>query len=133
VTASNASGVNDAAPAVVVMSAGRAKELNPVQARILSYAVCEVEPKTMGANALLTDCDELPAGTSLRLDDNADTRPFNSARLHLAHARRLARQGDIQEARGFLHRARDGFAVCGAPPWRDRAGHELAALAAASR
>ena len=49
VTAGNASGVNDAAAAVVVMSADRAEELGaPVRARILSYAVCGVEPKTMG-------------------------------------------------------------------------------------
>jgi acetyl-CoA C-acetyltransferase len=49
VTAGNASGVNDAAAAVVVMSADRAHELGaPVRARILSYAVCGVEPKTMG-------------------------------------------------------------------------------------
>jgi acetyl-CoA C-acetyltransferase len=49
VTAGNASGVNDAAAAVVVMSADRARELSaPVRARILSYAVCGVEPKTMG-------------------------------------------------------------------------------------
>jgi acetyl-CoA C-acetyltransferase len=49
VTAGNASGVNDAAAAVVVMSASRADELGaPVRARILSYAVCGVEPKTMG-------------------------------------------------------------------------------------
>jgi acetyl-CoA C-acetyltransferase len=49
VTAGNASGVNDAAAAVVVMSARRAAELGaPVRARILSYAVCGVEPKTMG-------------------------------------------------------------------------------------
>jgi acetyl-CoA C-acetyltransferase len=49
VTAGNAAGVNDAAAAVVVMSAQRAEELGaPVRARILSYAVCGVEPKTMG-------------------------------------------------------------------------------------
>ncbi len=49
VTAGNASGVNDAAAAVVVMSADRARQLGaPVRARILSYAVCGVEPKTMG-------------------------------------------------------------------------------------
>ncbi len=49
VTAGNASGVNDAAAAVVVMSASRAQELGaPVRARILSYAMCGVEPKTMG-------------------------------------------------------------------------------------
>jgi acetyl-CoA C-acetyltransferase len=49
VTAGNASGLNDAAAAVVVMSASRAQELDaPVRARILSYAICGVEPKTMG-------------------------------------------------------------------------------------
>ena len=49
VTAGNASGVNDAAAAVVVMSADRAAALDaPVRARILSYAVCGVEPTTMG-------------------------------------------------------------------------------------
>jgi acetyl-CoA C-acetyltransferase len=49
VTAGNASGVNDAAAAVVVMSGDRAERLGaPVRARILSYAVCGVEPKTMG-------------------------------------------------------------------------------------
>jgi acetyl-CoA C-acetyltransferase len=49
VTAGNASGVNDAAAAVVVMSADHAEELGaPVRARIVSYAVCGVEPKTMG-------------------------------------------------------------------------------------
>jgi acetyl-CoA C-acetyltransferase len=49
VTAGNASGVNDAAAAVVLMSADRAKEQKaPVRARILSYAMCGVDPKTMG-------------------------------------------------------------------------------------
>jgi acetyl-CoA C-acetyltransferase len=49
VTAGNASGINDAAAAVVVMSDARAQELGvPVRARISSYAVCGVEPTTMG-------------------------------------------------------------------------------------
>jgi acetyl-CoA C-acetyltransferase len=49
VTAGNASGVNDAAAAVVVMSEDRAEQLGaPVRGRILSYAVCGVEPATMG-------------------------------------------------------------------------------------
>jgi acetyl-CoA C-acetyltransferase len=49
VTPGNASGVNDAAAAVVVMSADRADQLGaPVRGRILSYAVCGVEPETMG-------------------------------------------------------------------------------------
>jgi acetyl-CoA C-acetyltransferase len=49
VTAGNASGMNDAAAAVVLMSAEKAQELDaPVRARVLSYAYCGVDPATMG-------------------------------------------------------------------------------------
>jgi acetyl-CoA C-acetyltransferase len=49
VTAGNASGMNDAGAAVVLMSATRAAELAaPVRARILAYASCGVEPSIMG-------------------------------------------------------------------------------------
>jgi acetyl-CoA C-acetyltransferase len=49
VTAGNASGMNDAGAAVVLMSADKAEELDaPVRARILSYAYCGVDPATMG-------------------------------------------------------------------------------------
>ena len=49
VTAGNASGMNDAGAAVVLMSADRAAELGaPVRARILAYASCGVEPSIMG-------------------------------------------------------------------------------------
>jgi acetyl-CoA C-acetyltransferase len=49
VTAGNASGMNDAAAAVVLMSAERAKELGaPVRGRILSYSYCGVDPRVMG-------------------------------------------------------------------------------------
>jgi acetyl-CoA C-acetyltransferase len=49
VTAGNASGVNDAAAAAVIMSEDRAERSGaPVRGRILSYAVCGVEPSTMG-------------------------------------------------------------------------------------
>jgi len=49
VTAGNASGMNDAGAAVVLMSAEKAGELAaPVRARILSYAYCGVDPATMG-------------------------------------------------------------------------------------
>ncbi len=49
VTAGNASGMNDAAAAVVVMSSDRARELGaPVRARILAYASCGVDPAIMG-------------------------------------------------------------------------------------
>jgi len=49
VTAGNASGMNDAGAAVVLMSKEKAEaEGSPVRARILSYAYCGVDPKTMG-------------------------------------------------------------------------------------
>jgi acetyl-CoA C-acetyltransferase len=49
VTAGNASGMNDAAAAVVLLHESAAEELGAqVRARILSYAYCGVEPKTMG-------------------------------------------------------------------------------------
>ena len=49
VTAGNASGMNDAGAALVLMSADKAAELgSPVRARILSWASCGVDPKIMG-------------------------------------------------------------------------------------
>jgi acetyl-CoA C-acetyltransferase len=49
VTAGNASGMNDAGAAVLLMSAERAEQLGAtVRARILSYAYCGVDPSTMG-------------------------------------------------------------------------------------
>jgi acetyl-CoA C-acetyltransferase len=49
VTAGNASGMNDAGAAVVLMSAARASELGaPVRARVLAYASCGVDPAIMG-------------------------------------------------------------------------------------
>jgi acetyl-CoA C-acetyltransferase len=49
VTAGNAAGVNDAGAAVVVLGADRAEELGtPVRARIVAWALCGVDPATMG-------------------------------------------------------------------------------------
>ncbi|HEY5318321.1 MAG TPA: acetyl-CoA C-acyltransferase, partial [Solirubrobacteraceae bacterium] len=49
VTAGNASGMNDAGAALVLMSAEKARELGaPVRARILAYASCGVDPAIMG-------------------------------------------------------------------------------------
>ncbi|MBI5105808.1 MAG: beta-ketothiolase BktB [Solirubrobacterales bacterium] len=49
VTAGNASGMNDAGAAVVLMDADKAKELGaPVRARVLAYASCGVDPEVMG-------------------------------------------------------------------------------------
>jgi acetyl-CoA C-acetyltransferase len=49
VTAGNASGMNDAGAAVVLMSSDRAAKVGaPTRARILSYSYCGVDPKIMG-------------------------------------------------------------------------------------
>ncbi len=50
VTAGNASGMNDAGAAVVLMDADRARGSSgaPVRARILGYASCGVDPAFMG-------------------------------------------------------------------------------------
>jgi acetyl-CoA C-acetyltransferase len=49
VTAGNASGMNDAGAAVVLMSADKAAELGTrVRARVLGYASCGVDPAIMG-------------------------------------------------------------------------------------
>jgi acetyl-CoA C-acetyltransferase len=49
VTAGNASGMNDAGAAVVLMSSERAAALGaPVRARVLGYASCGVDPAIMG-------------------------------------------------------------------------------------
>ena len=49
VTAGNASGMNDAGAAVVLMSDEKARELGaPVRARVLAYASCGVDPEVMG-------------------------------------------------------------------------------------
>ena len=49
VTAGNASGINDGAAAILVMSADKAKELGMKPSfKILSYAAAGVDPKVMG-------------------------------------------------------------------------------------
>ena len=49
VTAGNASGMNDAGAALVLMSDEKAAELGaPVRARVLAYASCGVDPEVMG-------------------------------------------------------------------------------------
>ncbi len=49
VTAGNASGLNDGAAAVLMMSESKAKELGlPILVRIVSYSVTGVEPEVMG-------------------------------------------------------------------------------------
>jgi len=47
VTAANASGINDAAAAIVLMDAKQAKNHKPL-ARLVAYAHAGVEPQVMG-------------------------------------------------------------------------------------
>lgn len=71
VTAGNASGINDGATALIIMSAERAEELNlkPL-ARILSSVTVGVEPEVMGIGPAYT-IPEAVRLAGLRLDDIA--------------------------------------------------------------
>jgi acetyl-CoA C-acetyltransferase len=69
VTAGNASGINDAAAALVIMSADKAKELGlSPMAKIVSYASGGVDPKYMGLGPVPATKKAL-AKTTLTLDD----------------------------------------------------------------
>jgi acetyl-CoA C-acetyltransferase len=78
VTAGNASGMNDASAAVVLMSAEAAERLGaPVRGRILSYAYCGVDPKVMGIGPVPAVRKALDrAGRSL---DDVDVIELNEA------------------------------------------------------
>lgn len=53
VTAGNASGINDGAAAVMLMSREKANELNlPILATVVSYASCGVDPQLMGTGPI---------------------------------------------------------------------------------
>jgi acetyl-CoA C-acetyltransferase len=78
VTAGNASGMNDAGAAVVLMSAEAAERLGaPVRGRILSYSYCGVDPKIMGIGPVPAVRKALDrAGRSL---DDVDVIELNEA------------------------------------------------------
>jgi acetyl-CoA C-acetyltransferase len=78
VTAGNASGMNDAGAAVVLMSAEAAERLGaPVRGRILSYSYCGVDPKVMGIGPVPAVRKALDrAGRSL---DDVDVIELNEA------------------------------------------------------
>jgi acetyl-CoA C-acetyltransferase len=78
VTAGNASGMNDAGAAVVLMSVEKAAELGaPVRGRILSYSYCGVDPKIMGIGPVPAVRKALErAGKSL---DDVDVIELNEA------------------------------------------------------
>lgn len=69
VTAGNASGLNDAGAAVVLMSEAKATELGaPVKAKILGYAVTGVDPTIMGIGPV-TAIRKVLDRTGVALDD----------------------------------------------------------------
>jgi len=71
VTAGNASGINDGAAAVMVMSASKAKELGlKPMAKIISYASAGVDPKIMGTGPIpaSTKCLEKAGWKASELD-----------------------------------------------------------------
>lgn len=69
VTAGNASGLNDAGAAVVLMSEEKAAELGaPVKAKILGYAVTGVDPTIMGIGPV-TAIRKVLERTGVALDD----------------------------------------------------------------
>ena len=71
VTAGNASGINDGAAAVMVMSASKAKELGlKPMAKIVSYASAGVDPKIMGTGPIpaSTKCLEKAGWKASELD-----------------------------------------------------------------
>jgi acetyl-CoA C-acetyltransferase len=69
VTAGNASGINDAAAAVVMMSADKAKELGlPAIAKLKGYACAGVEPELMGYGPVPA-VQKLMQKTGRKLDD----------------------------------------------------------------
>jgi acetyl-CoA C-acetyltransferase len=78
VTAGNASGMNDAGAAVVLMSAEAAGRIGaPVRGRILSYSYCGVDPKVMGIGPVPAVRKALErAGKSL---DDVDVIELNEA------------------------------------------------------
>ena len=69
VTAGNASGLNDAGAAVVLMSEEKAAELGaPVKAKILGYAVTGVDPNIMGIGPV-TAINKVLERTGVALED----------------------------------------------------------------
>ena len=69
VTAGNASGINDSAAALIVMSAGKARELGVTPlCRIVSYASAGVDPAIMGIGPIPASRKAL-AKAGLTIDD----------------------------------------------------------------
>ena len=83
---------------------------------MVTTAVLAITDSTAEADRLFTIAAGHPAGLSF---------PFDLARISLAHGRWLRRHGDLRRARVALARAVELFESIGAPPWEERAAHEL--------
>ena len=101
VTAGNASGINDGAAGLILMSAAKAKELGlPVMARILGTATTGVEPEIMGIGPVSASQNALQkAGISL---DQIELVEINEAfaAQYLACEKALGLNRDITNVNG---------------------------------
>jgi DNA-binding CsgD family transcriptional regulator len=79
------------------------------------------------ARPLLAPDDRAEAEFEAALSAPWSARPFERARLQLAHGMWLRRQRRVVESRDPLRLARSGFDALGAPAWGERAGQELRA------
>jgi DNA-binding CsgD family transcriptional regulator len=85
------------------------------------------------ARAVLADDAEAEALFQLALAPEANTGPFQRARVELAYAMWLRRQRRGADARAPLRAARDTFDALGALPWGQAARQELRATGETSR
>ena len=130
VTAANASGINDGAAAVVLMSAKEAKKrkLKPL-ARIASWATAGVDPKVMGSGPIPASRKALEkAGwTAKDLDLIEANEAFAAQALAVNKDHRLGRGQGQRQWRRDRHRSPDRSVR------RARAGHAAARDAEARR
>jgi len=85
------------------------------------------------ADALLAPDDLIEQRIRDALDHNVGSWPFERSRMQLMLGSRLRRRKQIQEARGLLRAASEGFDSLGADLWAERARDELRAAGVPSR
>jgi DNA-binding CsgD family transcriptional regulator len=83
------------------------------------------------ARAILAEDTDAEHALAQALDLPSLSRPFDRARLQLAHGMWLRRQRRVIESRNPLRAARSGFETLNVPTWSDRAQRELRAAGAA--
>ena len=105
VTAGNASGINDGAAMVVVMSASKAKELGlkPL-ARLVAFASAGVDPAIMGTGPIpaTTKCLEKAGWTPADLDLIEANEAFAAQAMSVNQDHRLGPQQGERQRRGHL-------------------------------